>query len=147
MATLIFIPGHWNTPACYDALIDSLLVHGYSSATVILPFEGCDAATYNFTKEATTFKKTMTDLAQIRRDVILVLHPAHRRSTGKTIETKQHAARSLRSGVARMIFFMTFMSDEGFLASQSGDREVLADCAEFELEVSHHIHITPKRQH
>jgi hypothetical protein len=147
MATLIFIPGHWNTPACYDALIESLLVYGYSSATVILPFEGCDAATYNFTEDATTIKKTLTDLAKIRRDVILVLHPAHRRSTARASGTKKHAARSLRTGVARMIFFMTYMSDEGFLASQRGERQVLADCAEFELEVSYSKHTTPAAHH
>lgn len=147
MATLIFIPGHWNTPACYDALIESLLVYGYSSATVILPFDGCDAATYSFTEEASIIKKTLTGLARIRRDVILVLHPAHRRSTARATGTKKHAARSLRTGVARMIFFMTYMSDEGFLTSQSGDREVLNDCAEFELEVSPYKHSTHTVQH
>lgn len=135
MATLIFIPGHWNTPACYDALIEALLVYGYNSATVILPFAGCDAATYNFTEDFKAIKETLTGLSRIRRDVILVLHPAHRRSAVKVNEKKKHVERNLKAGVARMIFFMTYMSTEGFFDTDSGD-EVMSDCAEFELEVS-----------
>ena len=112
-------------------MIESLLGYGYSSATVILPYVGCDAATYDLVENFEAIKETLTCLARIRRDVILVLHPSHRRSTVKVGE-KKHAERGLKIGVARMIFFMAYVSPEGFDATQ---REDTKDFAEFELEV------------
>ncbi|KAF2015759.1 hypothetical protein BU24DRAFT_408950 [Aaosphaeria arxii CBS 175.79] len=136
MATLILIPGHWNTPACYDALLTALLSYGYSSATVILPSPGLDAETFDLSSESTEIKWTLTQLSKIRRDVILVLHPTHRRSEyyPRKLE-KMHAERSLKSGVPRMIFFMSYMSPRGFNETVDGNgREILEDPAEFELE-------------
>jgi hypothetical protein len=131
MATLIFMPGHWNTPACYDALIACLTSYSYSSATIINPYHGCDATTFDFFHDSKCFKSTMTELARIRRDVILVLHPSHSRSSVKRQE-KAHVERSLKTGVARCVFFMVHFKSEGF---ESTDGEA-ADLADFELEVS-----------
>ncbi|KAF2031742.1 hypothetical protein EK21DRAFT_110638 [Setomelanomma holmii] len=129
MATLIFVPGHWNTPACYDAFLTCLTNYTYSSATVILPHPGCDAATYDFTRERDDFKRVMTALASTRRDVILVLHPSHPRSSVKRQE-KKHMERSLVTGVSRMIFFMAHFDSEGFEDIQDESK----DFADFELE-------------
>ncbi|KAH7072720.1 hypothetical protein BKA63DRAFT_48823 [Paraphoma chrysanthemicola] len=129
MATLIFIPGHWNTPACYEAFLTCLMSYEYSSATVMLPREDCDAATFDFVQERDEFKQTMSNLASIRRDVILILHPSHPRSAVKRQERK-HVERSLITGVSRMIFFMAHFESEGF---ENIDDET-KDFADFELE-------------
>jgi hypothetical protein len=136
MATLVFIPGHWNTASCHDALIEALLLYCYSSATVILPFAGCDAATYDFLNERAEIRTTLSGLSRIRRDVILVLHPSHRRSTVQVVTEKKHAERSLKTGVARMIFFIAHMGTRGFQTTNQGDDEYVEDVTEFELEVS-----------
>ncbi|KAF2113112.1 hypothetical protein BDV96DRAFT_151332 [Lophiotrema nucula] len=135
MATLIFIPWHWNTPACYDAFIDALSAYGFTGATVILPYPGCDAATYDFVDEITLLKETLTGLSRIRRDVILVLHPQGKRRSlsAKDLGNTQRAERKLQSGVVRMIFFMAFMSPIGFNPT-NGDEEVAPDSAEFQME-------------
>ncbi|KAF2474961.1 uncharacterized protein BDR25DRAFT_255489, partial [Lindgomyces ingoldianus] len=136
MATLIFIPGHWNTPACYDALITALFAYGYNSATVLLPSVDCDAATYSLTHELDALKATLAALARIRRDVILILHPSlkYQRPSMKGYGEKKRAERSLKTGVVRMIFFMAFIGPEGFNATKCGDAEVMRDFAKFELE-------------
>jgi hypothetical protein len=104
--------------------------YAYSSATVILPSEDCDAATYDFIRERDDFKKAMTELASITRDVILILHPSHPRSSVKRRE-KRHAERSLVTGVSRMIFLMAHFDSEGFEDIEN----VSKDFADFELEV------------
>tara|TARA_R110002003_G_scaffold110_3_gene9279 strand:+ start:18655 stop:19281 length:627 start_codon:yes stop_codon:yes gene_type:complete len=104
--------------------------YAYSSATVILPREDCDAATYDFIEEQDQFKEVMTELASITRDVILILHPSHPRSS-VTRQGKRHAERSLVTGVSRMIFFMAHFDSEGFEDIEN----VSKDFADFELEV------------
>ena len=136
MTTLIFIPWHWNTPACYDAFIDALSAYGFTGATVILPFPGCDAATYSFIGEVASLKDTLTGLSRIRRDVILVLHPQGKRKSlsPKDLGDMQRGERRLQSGVVRMIFFMAFMSAVGFHPSNDKE-EATNDFAEFQMEV------------
>lgn len=145
MSTLIFIPGHWNTPACYPALFTALLSYGYKSGTVILPFPGCDAATYDFASDIDAVKETLENLSQIRRDVILVLHPAHRRSTAKPVGERPHIERTLEAGVARMLFFMAYISAEGFQQVKDNYTNLPQDPAEFELEVCYKFKRHEKR--
>ena len=135
MSTLIFIPGPWNSPECYQDLFTALLSYGYNSGTVILPFPGCDAATYDFGSDIDAIKETLRNLSLIRRDVIIVLHPAHRRSTSKPIGERQLIERTLEAGVARMLFFMAYMSAEGFQQVKADYTNLPNDPAEFELEV------------
>lgn len=134
MSTLIFIPGPWNSPECYTALFAALISYGYHSGTVILPFPGCDAATYDFASDIEAVKETLQTLSRIRRDVILVLHPAHRRSTAKPVGERQHIGRTLEAGVAKMLFFMAYISADGFQQVKNNHANLPQDPAEFELE-------------
>lgn len=138
MATLIFIPWPWNTPACYDAFIEALRSYGFTAATVILPTSGSDCATFDFVVERRILKKELTSISRTRRDVILVLHPRGKRRSisTKDLNDAKRAERSLKAGAARMIFFMAFMGAEGFVSTNISDDEVPQDFAEFELEVN-----------
>ncbi|KAL7008357.1 hypothetical protein EMMF5_002086 [Cystobasidiomycetes sp. EMM_F5] len=111
--TLVFVPGAWHSPACFDPIIARLLEIGYSCATVSLPSVGPSAhALADPNADSAAVRSVIVEQLEFKKDVVLVAHSYAGIPTNNAIEglVKQ---RDATFGVIGIVYLAAFLVSQG----------------------------------
>lgn len=106
----VFVPGASHSPLIYDPVKSALAYYGYEVTPIALPSVGGNPATFDFTEDVRAIRSCIAQLADLGRDVILVMHgygglPGAEAlyGLGKT----EREQRGQKGGVVRLVFIMS----------------------------------------
>ncbi|KAL8702624.1 MAG: hypothetical protein Q9201_004202 [Fulgogasparrea decipioides] len=116
---ILLIPGFWEGPSVYDAVLSSLQAHNYSAQTIPLASTGRPSPNNPSMKDDVAFIRSVIApvVEQEEKDVLLVLHSAAAFLGSMAIEgldLKERAAMGKKGGVKKIVFLAGAVWPEGF---------------------------------
>ncbi|KAJ5355049.1 uncharacterized protein N7496_012261 [Penicillium cataractarum] len=124
--TILFIPGAWHSPQCFDKVIRKLETHGYNTDVVYLPSVGPVIPHSDFSEDVNQVKKQIEIAADAGQRVVVVVHsyggiPGCEAIRGLDWETRQRQGQP--GGVVHLFFCCSFIVPEGksLISSFGGD--------------------------
>ncbi|KAF3402056.1 hypothetical protein F1880_009948 [Penicillium rolfsii] len=124
--TILFIPGAWHNPHCFDKVIQRLEVDGYNTDIVHLPSVDPKDPYPDFTEDVSQIRKHIELAATAGQRVVVVVHsygglPGCEAIHGLDWETRQR--KNQPGGVVHLFFCCPFIVPEGksLISSFGGD--------------------------
>ncbi|KAL4875875.1 alpha/beta-hydrolase [Aspergillus karnatakaensis] len=124
--TIVFVPGGWHSPRCFDTVIRALEDDGYHTDVVHLPSVGPVAPHQNFDEDVSQIRSQIEAAADARQRCVVVVHsyggiPACEAIRGLDWATRQIQGKS--GGVVHILFCCSFIVAEGksLMSSIGGD--------------------------
>ncbi|KAL3471507.1 alpha/beta-hydrolase [Aspergillus californicus] len=124
--TVLFIPGAWHNPHCFDKVIQRLEADGYSTDVVHLPSVGPIEPHSDFSEDVSRIREQIALAANAGQRVVVVVHsygglPGCEAIRGLDWETRQRQSQS--GGVVHLFFCCSFIVPEGksLISSFGGD--------------------------
>ncbi|KAL8917845.1 MAG: hypothetical protein Q9172_005667 [Xanthocarpia lactea] len=116
---VVLIPGFWEGPSVYDAVVSSLKAHSYSAQTIPLCSTGQPSPNNPSMKDdVAVFRSVIAPLVEKEeKDVLLILHSAGGFLGPMAIEglsSKERAATGKKGGVSKIVFLTGAIWEEGF---------------------------------
>ncbi|KXT05029.1 hypothetical protein AC578_10284 [Pseudocercospora eumusae] len=115
--SIVFVPGGWHSPTCYDKVATLLQASGYPTSYVHLPSIGDPNPKYpNFLPDIGAIRsRLMSEISQDKR-VLLVVHsysgvPGSEAVRGLDLKTRQE--KGLKGGVQHIFYTSSFLVPEG----------------------------------
>jgi pimeloyl-ACP methyl ester carboxylesterase len=114
--TIIFIPGAWHSPDCFDPVIQRLEAANYRTLKVHLPSVNPPIHHRDFTADVSHIRAEIEKAADNGWQILIVVHsygslPANEAIRGLDIATRQESG--LKGGVAHLFFCCSFIIAEG----------------------------------
>jgi len=129
---VIFVPGAWHTPDCFDPTTSILQAAGYTTEGVTLPSVGSElkgiTPPQDWEEDVTAIRSVLFKHIEAGSDVILVAH-----SYGGTVSSEacrgmgkaERKAQDLDGGVVKLVYLAAVVNDiGGSMWQQSSDHEV-----------------------
>jgi pimeloyl-ACP methyl ester carboxylesterase len=124
--TIIFIPGAWHSPRCFDLVIKGLETDGYNAEVVHLPSVGPVIPHSDFLDDVCQIRKQIEIAANAGQRVVVVVHsygglPGCEAIRGLDWETRQLQGQP--GGVVHLFFCCSFIVPKGksLISSFGGD--------------------------
>ncbi|KAJ6013218.1 hypothetical protein N7540_007809 [Penicillium herquei] len=114
--TVIFIPGAWHNPECFDAVIQGLETDGYSTDVVHLPSVDPAIPHSDFSEDVCQIRKQIELAADAGQRVVVVVHSYGGVPGCEAIRGLDWEARQLKGqpgGVVHLFFCCSFIVPEG----------------------------------
>ncbi|KAL8943472.1 MAG: hypothetical protein Q9211_000969 [Gyalolechia sp. 1 TL-2023] len=116
---VVLIPGFWEGPSVYDAVVRALKAHNYSAQTIPLSSTGQPSPNNPSMKDdVAVFRSVIAPLVeQEGKDVLLVAHSAGGFLGPMAIEglsSKERAAAGKKGGVSKIVFLAGAIWEEGY---------------------------------
>lgn len=70
--TIVFAPGSWHTPDCFDLIRDALRKRGWVTDAVSYPTVGAEPPTKGLTDDAAAIRSVIEALSEQGKEVVLV---------------------------------------------------------------------------
>ena len=122
----VLLHGAWHSPKCWDQLVGELTKWGYESVAPALPSSGASPPTPDWSADVDTIHRTVLDLVEKERDVVVVMHSFSGMTGGTSLDgldKKSRIQKRLEGGVVRLIYVVAFLVPEEFQHSPQGTRE------------------------
>jgi pimeloyl-ACP methyl ester carboxylesterase len=134
----VLLHGAWHTPRCWARLVSELDKAGYESVAPALPSSGSTPPTPDWAEDVATIRKTVSDLIEKQRDVVVVMHSFSGMTGGTALDgldKESRTSKNLKGGVVRLVYVVAFLVPEGFQHSPHGTRENMIPEMKTDLEV------------
>ncbi|KAJ5640035.1 uncharacterized protein N7484_007897 [Penicillium longicatenatum] len=114
--TILFVPGAWHNPDCYDPVVQRLEAVGYKTDKVHLPTVDPPTHYLDFSADVSRIRAQIEHAVNEGRDVVVVAHsygglPSNEAIKGLDINTRQKVG--LTGGVTHLFFCCSFVIAEG----------------------------------
>ncbi|KAF7524878.1 hypothetical protein PCG10_005461 [Penicillium crustosum] len=114
--TILFVPGAWHSPDCYDPVVQRLEAINYKTDKVHLPSVGPAEHHLSFDADVAQIRTQIERAADAGQEVVVVVHsygglPANEAIKGLDIKTRQQ--NGLVGGVTHLFFCTSFIIKEG----------------------------------
>ncbi|KAM0560042.1 hypothetical protein ACHAPJ_004001 [Fusarium lateritium] len=114
--TIVFAPGAWHTPACFDPIRDALHSRGWSTEAVEYPSVGAEPPNKGLADDANAVRAALERLADKGDQIVLVVH-SYGGLVGanalKGLGYRQRAERGLPGGVVMFVYLAAFVTPLG----------------------------------
>ncbi|KAF2450681.1 alpha/beta-hydrolase [Karstenula rhodostoma CBS 690.94] len=113
--TILFVPGAWHLPSCYDLVSAPLSAAGFPTFSVSLP-SNSHTPISSFEPDIAAIRSTLAPLVEGGKDVVIVAHsygsvPANEALKGFT--QRERAGRGEQGGVLHYVFISAFVTSVG----------------------------------
>jgi hypothetical protein len=114
--TILFVPGAWHSPDCFDPVVQRLEAVNYKTDKVHLPSVDPPKHHLNFDADVTQIRSQIERAADAGQNVVVVVHsygslPANEAIKGLDLKTRQQ--KGLPGGVSHIFFCCSFVIKEG----------------------------------
>lgn len=114
--TLLFVPGAWHSPDCFDPVIQRLKAANYSTCKVHLPSVNPPSHYLDFSADVSHIRTQIETAVDAGQNVVVVVHsygslPTNEAIKGLDIKTRQ--GEGLKGGVTHLFFCCSFIIPEG----------------------------------
>lgn len=114
--TVLFVPGAWHSPDCFDAIVQSLEADNYATCKINLPSVDPPTHYLDFAADVTHIRAHIEAAADAGQKVVVVVHsygslPSNEAIKGLDITSRQE--KGLKGGVAHLFFCCSFIIPEG----------------------------------
>ncbi|KAF4311938.1 hypothetical protein GTA08_BOTSDO12061 [Botryosphaeria dothidea] len=119
--TLVFAPGAWHTPACFDAVRDQLHARGWATEAVAYPSVGAEPPTLGLAEDVAAVRSTLERLADEGKQIVLTVHSYGGLVGQNAVEGlgyKQRAAAGKKGGVILLVYLTAFVAPKGATIKQ-----------------------------
>ncbi|GLI81850.1 hypothetical protein PoHVEF18_010242 [Penicillium ochrochloron] len=138
--TIMFVPGAWHSPDCFDSVIQRLDVANYRSLKIHLPSVNPPIHYRDFGADVTHIRTQIETAIEDERQILVVVHsygslPTSEAIQGLDVNTRQK--QGLKGGVAHLFFCCSFIIPEGqsLISAFGGNRLPWFTVSEDQLEV------------
>lgn len=136
--TIVFAPGAWHQPSCFDRIRHALHQRGYTTAAVSYPSVGY-GSNKTLSDDTIALRKVLEKIAATGAEIVLVLH-----SYGGTVGSnavdglgvKERALQNKNGGVIMVVYMAAFAIPKG-----KSLRDVSGGSSWVKYEVSWIIHM------
>ncbi|RAL13080.1 alpha/beta hydrolase [Aspergillus homomorphus CBS 101889] len=114
--TILFVPGAWHNPHCYDKVIENLKETGYTTELVHLPSVGATVPVPDTSADISQIRNQIDRLAATGQKIIVVAHSYGGLVASEAIQHLDQASRqaqSLTGGVTHLFLCCAFIVPEG----------------------------------
>lgn len=114
--TILFTPGAWHKPSCFDLVKKMLEPLGYPVVGITLPSVGAEPPNLDTNADALVLKDVLQQLADRGADVVVVSHSYGGVVAGNALEgfgAKQRAAVGKKGGVIMNAYITSFAVPKG----------------------------------
>jgi pimeloyl-ACP methyl ester carboxylesterase len=114
--TIVFAPGAWHTPDCFDMVRSQLHQRGWETEAVTYPSVGAEPPTKGLVEDAAAVRATLEKLADDGKDIVLVVHSYGGLVGQNAVEglgVKQRQAAGKRGGVINFVYLAAFVAPKG----------------------------------
>jgi hypothetical protein len=135
----VLLHGAWHTPRCWSRLVSKLDQAGYESVAPVLSSSGSSPPTPGFDEDVDTIRGAISDLIEMQRDVVVVMHSFSGMTGGTALDgldKESRVSKNLSGGVIRLIYVVAFIVPEGFQHSSHGTRENMSLEMKTDFEVN-----------
>lgn len=115
-AVIVFAPGAWHQPTCFDKLRDALKTSGWETDAVEYPSVGAEPPTKHLADDAAAIRSTVTRLADEGKEIVLVVHSYGGLAGADAVEGlgwKQRVKEGKTGGVTMFIYLAAFVTPLG----------------------------------
>ncbi|KAJ5771855.1 hypothetical protein N7520_002384 [Penicillium odoratum] len=114
--TILFVPGAWHSPDCYDPVVERLEAANYKTSKVHLPSVNPPKHYLDFGADVAQIRTQIEAAANSGQNVVVVVHsyggvPSNEAIKGLDIKTRQQ--KGLPGGVTHLFFCCSFIIGEG----------------------------------
>ncbi|KAJ5798416.1 uncharacterized protein N7503_007712 [Penicillium pulvis] len=114
--TILFVPGAWHNPDCYDSIVSRLEAVDYKTKKVHLPTVGPLTHYLDFDEDVAHIRAQIEQAVNAGQKVVVVVHsyggvPSNEAIQGLDINTRQKMG--LTGGVTHLFFCCSFVIAEG----------------------------------
>ncbi|EMD85837.1 hypothetical protein COCC4DRAFT_170513 [Bipolaris maydis ATCC 48331] len=114
--TIVFAPGAWHTPDCYDTTRDQLHQRGWETEAVAYPSVGAEPPNKGLADDAMALRSTLERLANECKEIVLVVH-SYGGLVGQNalpgLGYKQRQAAGKQGGVIMFVYLAAFVAPKG----------------------------------
>lgn len=114
--TIVFAPGAWHTPDCFDIPREELHKRGWETEAVAYPSVGAEPPTKGLADDAAALRSTLERLADAGREIVLVVHSYGGLVGQNALEglgCKQRQAGGKKGGVIIFVYLAAFVAPKG----------------------------------
>lgn len=114
--TILFVPGAWHNPDCYDPVVSRLEAVNYKTKKIHLPTVGPPTHYLGFHEDVAHIRAQIEHAVDAGQNVVMVVHsygslPSNEAIKGLDINTRQKMG--LTGGVTHLFFCCSFVIAEG----------------------------------
>jgi pimeloyl-ACP methyl ester carboxylesterase len=113
---IVFAPGAWHTPDCFDIIREQLHQRGWETEAVAYPSVGAEPPTKGLVEDAAAVRAALEKLVNLGKDVVLVVHSYGGLVGQNAVEglgRKQRQAAGERGGVINFVYLAAFVAPQG----------------------------------
>ncbi|KAF7555887.1 hypothetical protein G7Z17_g1828 [Cylindrodendrum hubeiense] len=114
--TIVFAPGAWHTPDCFDLVRGTLHAGGWSTEAITYPSVGAEPPTKGLADDAAAVRATLQRLADKGKTAVLVVHSYGGLVGANAVEGlgyKQRAEQGKSGGVIIFVYLSAFVMPLG----------------------------------
>lgn len=113
--TILFVPGAWHLPSCYDLVTAPLSAAGFPTVSVALP-SNSHTPIPSFEPDITAIRAALVPLVEDGKDVVVVAHSYGSVPTNEAIQgltRRERQGKGLQGGVLHYVFISAFITPVG----------------------------------
>ena len=114
--TIVFAPGAWHTPDCFDIVRERLHQRGWETEAVTYPSVGAEPPNKGLADDAAALRATLEKTADAGKDIVLVVH-SYGGLVGQNavegLDRKQRHAAGKKGGVINFVYMAAFVAPKG----------------------------------
>ena len=114
--TIVFAPGAWHAPDCFDIVREQLHQRGWETEAVTYPSVGAEPPNKGLADDAMALRSTLERLADECKEIVLVAH-SYGGLVGQNalqgLGYKQRQAAGKRGGVIMFVYLAAFVAPKG----------------------------------
>lgn len=114
--TIVFGPGAWHTPDCFDLVRNELASRGWSVEAIDYPSVGAEPPTKSLSDDARVVREALQRLADEGKPIVLVVHSYGGLVGANAVEGlgyKQRAQQGKAGGVIMFVYLAAFVTPRG----------------------------------
>jgi pimeloyl-ACP methyl ester carboxylesterase len=113
---IVFAPGAWHTPDCFDITREQLHQRGWETEAVAYPSVGAEPPNKGLADDAAALRSTLEKIADEGKEIVLVVH-SYGGLVGQNalmgLGLKQRQAIGKKGGVTIFIYLAAFVAPKG----------------------------------
>ncbi|KAH8879964.1 alpha/beta-hydrolase [Thozetella sp. PMI_491] len=113
---MVFAPGAWHQPSCFDKLRNSLHVRGWATEAVEYGTVGAEPPNKHMSEDAAAIRAVLTRLSDEGKEIVLVVHSYGGIAGANAVEGlgwQQRAKEGKTGGVTMFVYLAAFVTPLG----------------------------------
>jgi pimeloyl-ACP methyl ester carboxylesterase len=114
--TIVFAPGAWHTPDCFDVVREQLHQRGWETEAVAYPSVGAEPPIKGLADDTAALRATLQKLADNGKEIVLIVHSYGGLVGQNAVEGlgfKQRQAAGKQGGVINLVYMAAFVVPKG----------------------------------